>query len=99
MRQQSKGMGANLEGQIKRDKARLLQDIKELDEKADSQGLDSVEWRRWYNLEREIEGIYTYEERIWQKRYSENGYYKEMLIQVSSIVLQMARKGNAQFSP
>jgi hypothetical protein len=47
MRQLSKGMLANLDGKIKRDKAILLQDIKELDGKADIQGLTEDEWRRW----------------------------------------------------
>jgi hypothetical protein len=36
MRQLSKGMGANLDGQIRREKARLLLDIKELDGKVDN---------------------------------------------------------------
>jgi hypothetical protein len=31
-----KGMGANLDGQIRREKARLLLDIKELDGKVDN---------------------------------------------------------------
>jgi hypothetical protein len=39
MRQLRKGMGANLDGQIRREKARLLQKIKGLDEKADQLGL------------------------------------------------------------
>jgi hypothetical protein len=84
MRQLCKGMSANLDGQIKRDKTRLLQDIKELDGKVYSQSMGEEEWTRMYNLERELEGIYTYEERIWSKRCSENGYYKEMLILVFS---------------
>jgi hypothetical protein len=57
-------MGANLNEQIRRDKARLLQDIKDLDGKADSQRLNNAGWWMRYNLERELEEIYSYEERI-----------------------------------
>jgi hypothetical protein len=57
-------MGANLNGQTRRDKSRLLQDIKDLDGKADSQRLNNAGWWMGYNLERELEEIYSYKERI-----------------------------------
>jgi hypothetical protein len=36
-------------------------------------------WRKRYNLEREMEGIYTYEEKYGIKDAVKNGSYKEML--------------------
>jgi hypothetical protein len=69
-------MGANLDGQIKRDKVRLLQIIKEIDEKVEVVDLDDEEWKMRYILERDLEDIYTYEEKIWQKRYNEKWVLK-----------------------
>jgi hypothetical protein len=51
LRQLSKGMGANLDGQIKRSKIRLLEKSKELDDKAGNQGLSEEEWTWGYTLE------------------------------------------------
>jgi hypothetical protein len=65
IRQLSKGMESNLDGQVRRDKATLLLFIKDLDGKADSQGLIEDEWR-----------IYTYEEKIWQKRCCEKWVFQ-----------------------
>jgi hypothetical protein len=76
MRRLSKVMGANLDGQIKRDKVRLLQIIKEIDEKVEVVDLDDEEWKMRYILERDLEDIYTYEEKIWQKRYNEKWVLK-----------------------
>jgi hypothetical protein len=42
-----------------------------LDGKAESMDLDESGWRIIYELERELEEIYTYKENIWQKRCSE----------------------------
>jgi hypothetical protein len=49
----------------------VLQDIKWLDDKAEVMGLDEKGWRLRYELERELEEIYTYKESTWQKRYIE----------------------------
>jgi hypothetical protein len=76
MRRLNKVMGANLDGQIKRDKVRLLQIIKEIDEKVEVVDLDNEEWKMRYILERDLEDIYTYEEKIWQKRYNEKWVLK-----------------------
>jgi hypothetical protein len=76
MRRLNKVMGANLDGQIKRDKVRLLQIIKEIDEKVEVVDLDDEEWKMRYILERDLEDIYTYEEKIWQKRYNEKWVLK-----------------------
>jgi hypothetical protein len=64
LRQQSKGMGANLDGEIKRKTAKVLRDIKWLDDKAEAMDLDESGWRLRYELERELEEIYTYKESI-----------------------------------
>jgi hypothetical protein len=38
--------------------------------------LDDEEWRMSYTLERDLEDIYTYEEKIWQKRCCEKWVLK-----------------------
>jgi hypothetical protein len=58
--QLSKGLGANLDGDIK--KIRLLEDIKWLDVCAENGGLDEEGWKLRYKLERDLEEVYTYEE-------------------------------------
>jgi hypothetical protein len=65
LRQLSKGMGANLDGEIKRKNAKVLSDIKWLEDKADAMELDEEGWRLRYELERELEEIYTCKESIW----------------------------------
>jgi hypothetical protein len=57
-------MRANLDGGIKRQTTKILWDIKWLDDKAESMDLDERGWRLIYELERELEGIYTYKENI-----------------------------------
>jgi hypothetical protein len=64
LRQQSKGMRANLDGEIKRKTAKVLRDIKWLDDKAEAMDLDESGWRLRYELKRELEEIYTYKESI-----------------------------------
>jgi hypothetical protein len=64
-------MGANLDGDIKRKKIRILEDRKQLNESAENGGLDEEVWKLIYKLERELEEVYTYEESVWQKRCSE----------------------------
>jgi hypothetical protein len=71
LRQLSKGMGTNLDGEIKRKTTKVLRDVKWLDDKAEVMDLDEDGWRLIYELERELEEIYTYKESIWQKRCSE----------------------------
>jgi hypothetical protein len=58
-------MGANLDGEIKRKTAKVLSDIKWLEDKADAMELDEEGWRLRYELERELEEIYTCKESIW----------------------------------
>jgi hypothetical protein len=65
LRQLSKGMRANLDGEIKRKTAKVLSDIKWLEDKADAMELDEEGWRLRYELERELEEIYTCKESIW----------------------------------
>jgi hypothetical protein len=57
-------MRANLDGGIKRQTTKILWDIKWLVDKAESMDLDERGWRLIYELERELEGIYTYKENI-----------------------------------
>jgi hypothetical protein len=53
LRQLSKGMGANLDSQMKR-KKKLLGRIEGLDNRAEMQGLSEEEWKGRYNLEGEL---------------------------------------------
>jgi hypothetical protein len=75
MRQLSRGMGANLDSQVKKNKSSLLEKIKVLDEKAENQEPSEEEWAR-YRLEGEMEDILTYEETIWQQRRNEQWVLK-----------------------
>jgi seryl-tRNA synthetase len=62
--QLSKGMRANLDREIKRRTSKVLRDIKWLDDKTEAMELDEDGWRLRYELERELEEIYTYKESI-----------------------------------
>jgi hypothetical protein len=77
LRQLSRGMGPNLDGEIKRKATKVLQDIKWVDERAEAMELDEDGWRLMYELERELENIYTYKESIWQKRCDERWILQE----------------------
>jgi hypothetical protein len=57
-------MRANLDREIKRRTAKVLRDIKWLDDKTEAMELDEDGWRLRYELERELEEIYTYKESI-----------------------------------
>jgi hypothetical protein len=48
MRQLSKGMGANIDSQMKKEKIELLNKIRGMDSKVDQQGLSEDEWRIIY---------------------------------------------------
>jgi hypothetical protein len=71
VRQPSKGKGANLDGEIRRRADKIMRVIKWLDSKAEAMEIDENGWRLRYELEREMEEIYTYKESIWQIRCSE----------------------------
>jgi hypothetical protein len=43
-------MGANLDGEMRRQKARLVSEMEELDKKAEKHELHSDEWRYKYKL-------------------------------------------------
>jgi hypothetical protein len=47
-----------LDGDIKKKKIRLLDDIKWLDECTDNGGLDEEGWKVRYKLERDLEEVY-----------------------------------------
>jgi predicted component of type VI protein secretion system len=64
LRQLSKGMRANLDGEMKRKKSSLLLKMERLDKKADQQSLEGEEWKLRYKLERDLEEVLNYEENI-----------------------------------
>jgi type II secretory pathway component PulJ len=71
LRQLSKGMGANLDSHVRKNKKELLDRIEVLDDRAETNGLSEEEWRMRYSLEGELEEVFSYEEHIWQQRCSE----------------------------
>jgi NurA-like 5'-3' nuclease len=64
LRQLSKGMRANLDGEMKRKKSSLLLKMERLDKKADQQSIEGEEWKLRYKLERDLEEVLNYEENI-----------------------------------
>jgi hypothetical protein len=64
LRQLSKGMRANLDGEMKRKKSSLLLKMERLDKKVDQQSLEGEEWKLRYKLERDLEEVLNYEENI-----------------------------------
>jgi hypothetical protein len=52
----------------------LLQIIKEIDEKVEAVDLDDLEWKMRYKLERDLEDIYTCEEKFGRKDVVRSGY-------------------------
>jgi hypothetical protein len=63
IRQLSKGMGANLDRVMRKQKEELDSKIEGLDRKAKRQDLDSEEWKYRYKLERDLEDILAFEEK------------------------------------
>jgi hypothetical protein len=67
--------------------------------KSEAMELDENGWRLRYELERELEEIYTYRESIWQKRCSERWILQGDANTVFSTALQMGGGQNAPYSP
>jgi L-rhamnose isomerase len=91
LRQLNKSMGANLDGEIKRRKTRMLQDIKWLDDKVETMALDEEGWRLRYKLEKELEEIYTYEESS-ERDVVKDGSCKGMLTHIFHIIANGRRR-------
>jgi hypothetical protein len=53
-----------LDGEIKRMTTKVLRDIMWLNDKVEAMELDEDGWRLRYELERELDEIYTYKESI-----------------------------------
>jgi hypothetical protein len=68
MRQLNKGMGANMDGEMKREREMLLRKIKIMDNKAKLMGLSEEDWGERYKMEGQLEDIFAYEEQVWQQR-------------------------------
>ncbi|XP_071683742.1 uncharacterized protein [Lolium perenne] len=68
VRRKLKGWNANRKVEANVAKLALLQQIKGLDEKADSVGLDGEEWAFRYHLEEQILAIFRDEEEYWRQR-------------------------------
>jgi hypothetical protein len=60
-------MGANLDGEMRRQTIELISLMVEIDKKAERQELHSDEWRYRYKLERDLEKILAFEEKNWQQ--------------------------------
>lgn len=63
-----KGWGNNIRGQMRKEKRALLEEIKLIDEKAETEILDAAQWNERYAKEQALEQIYAFEEIQWQKR-------------------------------
>jgi hypothetical protein len=81
LRQLSKGMGVNLDSQMKRKKKEILGRIEEMDDKAEAHGLCEEDWKWRYKLEGDLEEVLEYEEQIWQQRCSEQRVLRGTQIQ------------------
>ncbi|KAK1684683.1 hypothetical protein QYE76_045531 [Lolium multiflorum] len=68
LRQRLKGWSANKKSEVRASKQILLDQIKGLDEKADTVGLDRDEWAFRYHLEEQILLIFRAEEEYWCQR-------------------------------
>jgi exonuclease III len=68
LRQRLKGWSANKTSELRANKQNLLEQIKGLDDKADSVGLDGDEWAFRYHLEDQILSIFRAEEEYWRQR-------------------------------
>lgn len=68
--------GANLGGQMKRDKTFLLSELQKLDKIAEETGLTSAQWNERYSMEEGLERIYSFEEIQWKRRYGEKWLLK-----------------------
>jgi hypothetical protein len=63
-------LGVNLDGEMRKQKVELGVIIEGIERKAESQELNSEEWKYIYKLERDQEEILAFEEKIWQQRCS-----------------------------
>jgi hypothetical protein len=79
-----KGWGANINSQVKKDKKILLSKLERMDREADDNGLSEAQWLERYDVEKQLDEIYQFEEVQWQKRGgvnwilkgdSNNGYF------------------------
>jgi hypothetical protein len=68
VRQFCKGWSANLNGQMRREKATFLNKLRELDRMADRGGLSNAQWAARYEVEEQLEHTYAMEEVQWQKK-------------------------------
>jgi hypothetical protein len=68
LRQKLKGWSSNNSREAKQHKQALLTQIKGLDEKADSFGLEEEEWAFRYHLEEQLLEIFREEEEYWRQR-------------------------------
>lgn len=67
LRRWLRGWGANLNSEQKRRKKALERQLEAINKRADERDLFEHEWAERYELERELEDIYSHEEIWWQK--------------------------------
>jgi hypothetical protein len=82
-----KGLGANINSQIKKDKRLLLDKLKRMDKIEEENGFTTMQWQERYGVEKQLEEIYRFEEIQWQRRGgvkwilkgdSNNGYFHDV---------------------
>jgi hypothetical protein len=72
-----KGWDNNVRGQLRRDKQSLMEELKRVDAKAETDTLSSAQWRDRYGKERALEQIYAFKEIQWKKRGGERWLLQE----------------------
>jgi hypothetical protein len=95
LRQKLNGWSANKGIDAKLHKQALLAQIKGLDEKADSVGLEEAEWEFRYHLEEQLLEIFRVEEEYWRQRGRVRWLLKETLTLHTSMQFPMVDAENA----
>jgi hypothetical protein len=95
LRQNLKGWRTNKGRDSKLHKQALLAQIKGLDEKADSVGLEEAEWEFRYHLEEQLLEIFRVEEEYWRQRGRVRWLLKETLTLHTSMQFPMVDAENA----
>lgn len=66
-----KGLGRNVNSEIKQKKQQLTKTLEELDNKMNDQDINIEEWELRIHKEEWLEKLYSFEEKMWQQRCEE----------------------------
>jgi hypothetical protein len=74
LRKLSKGMGVNLDSQMKRKRKEILGRIEEMDDKAEAHGLCEEDWKWRYKLEGDLEEGWNMKNKFGSRGAGNSGY-------------------------